>query len=105
MDLIRRNCFSRSSEVPEYPRYEHVDPPLRLEPLERMNSNISELSTPSPSSSVITMSPCTPTPSPRDITGGCATDPCTPTPSPRDITGGSATDQLENVIDNVESIG
>jgi len=83
MDLVRRNCFSRGSEVPNYPRYEHVNPPLRLEPLERVNSNISELSTPSPSSSVVTMSP---TPS--------------PTPSPRDITGG-ATDQLENVIDNV----
>jgi len=82
MDLVRRNCFSRGSEVPNYPRYEHVNPPLRLEPLERVNSNISELSTPSPSSSVVTMSPCTPTPSPRDITGG-------------------ATDQLENVIDNV----
>lgn len=82
MDLVRRNCFGRS-EAPDYPRYEHVNPPLRLEPLERVNSNISELSTPSPSSSVVTMSPCT------------------PTPSPRDITGEDATDQLENVIDNV----
>lgn len=86
MDLVRRNCFSRSSEVPHYPRYEHVNPPLRLEPLERVNSNISELSTPSPSSSVVTMSPCTPTPSPRDITGECA---------------GDKSDQLDNVIDNV----
>lgn len=84
MDLVRRNCFGRSSsEVPDYPRYEHVNPPLRLEPLERVNSNISELSTPSPSSSVITMSPCT------------------LTPSPRDITGENGTDQLDNVMDNV----
>lgn len=83
MDLVRRNCFNRSSEVPDYPRYEHVNPPLRLEPLERVNSNISELSTPSPSSSVITMSPCT------------------PTPSPRDIIGENGTDQLDNVMDNV----
>jgi len=82
MDLVRRNCFSRS-EVPHYPHYEHVNPPLRLEPLERVNSNISELSTPSPSSSMVTMTPCTPTPSPRDSTAECATD------------------QLENVIDNV----
>ena len=84
MDLVRRNCFGRSSsEVPDYPRYEHVNPPLRLEPLERVNSNISELSTPSPSSSVVTMSPCT------------------PTPSPRDRTADGVTDQLENVMDNV----
>ena len=82
MDLVRRNCFSRS-EVPHYPRYEHVSSPLRLEPLERVNSNISELSTPSPSSSVITMSPRT------------------PTPSPRDITIEDAPDQLDSVIDNV----
>ena len=86
MDLVRRNCFSRSSEVPDYPRYEHVNPHLRLEPLERVNSNISELSTPSPSSSVITMSPCTPTPSPRDITGEGA---------------GDKSDQLDDVIENV----
>ena len=82
LDLLRKNYFTRS-EVPEYPRYEHVNPPLRLEPLERVNSNISELSTPSPSSSVVTMSPCT------------------PSPSPRDITAEGTTDQLENVLDNV----
>lgn len=84
MNHVRRNCFGRS-EAPDYPRYEHVNPhpPLRLEPLVRVNSNISVLSTPSPSSSVITMSPCT------------------PTPPPRDITGDGATDQLESVLDNV----
>lgn len=85
MDLVRRNCFGRS-EVPNYPRYEHVNPPLRLEQLERVNSNISELSTPSPSSSVVTMSPCTPTPSPSDITGEGASN---------------KTDQLGDIIDNV----
>ena len=97
MDLFRRNCFNRN-EVPEYPRYEHVNPPLRLEPLERVNSNISELSTPSPSSSVVTMSPGTPSPSSSVVT----MSPGTPSPSPRDITTECAsekTDDLESVLD------
>lgn len=65
-DRIRKNCLGLSNGE-DTTLYKNVDSPLRLSPLERVSSNFSDLSTPSPSSCEATISPRTPSPSPRDI--------------------------------------